>query len=705
MIPDIESIIYYCMPPDDGAQGAFNQMAYLTLIQQNPRRFKLIPPSVTMGSALVNDLVLESGTVSRRHALIEIQGQTWQIRDLDSTNGVYLNGVAVSMATLSYGDRISLGEDLLIFHENAEDPMPKTRDEMELLTLQACSDLNRKTGSSGSNADCAANAAYGSDAVYGSSGTGSGGDSAADSETGSSGFFRGLLNSISLSGRLGRSSDRNGSDDSTAMRSVEKCADNEKSTKDGPAIPSCEQQFSEGRSTRMFHSLLDMAKVINTAPDKDRLIAWIAPKAMETLSAARAFVFLTHGDKTPLPLSPLMRKTGSSSRGHGKNSESPADETPPELRIHLRIASDPAEPKPQNHPHIMELAHSSWETGATFIHDPENRSNDDFWTSPVPSIPEGVAGVATVPLKAGDRVLGIVHIEKDAASGAFSDDELSYLKGCCELLTSGLISFLTREILIMKSRTEEELAIGARIQRDLLPRKAPEVKGFDIYGKNIPAKEIGGDYYDFFLLDDDHLVILVCDVSGKGVASGMVATMIRSIVRSHTDICHNPRDMMLKLNKVLVQDVEDGMYATIFFSVLELSTRVLAYSCCGHEPPIISKPGNPLLRRLEAKGMAVGLFDGAQYSVASVKLKLGERLIIFTDGVTDLENEEGEPLENDHFEEFIQEAVGSNPREFFNSTFQMLRAYQARAEQADDITMVVVDVLLPFMKPTYVEEE
>jgi len=105
-------------------------MAYLTLIQTNPRKFRLLPPSVTIGSSIVNDIVLEAGTVSRRHALIEFLGSGWQIRDLDSTNGVYVNGAAVSMTELNFGDTLTIGDELLLFHERAEDPIPSDRNQI-----------------------------------------------------------------------------------------------------------------------------------------------------------------------------------------------------------------------------------------------------------------------------------------------------------------------------------------------------------------------------------------------------------------------------------------------------------------------------------------------------------------------------------------------------------------------------------------------
>lgn len=569
----------------------FREMPYLIQKKPQERILHLIPPSISIGSAEVNDIVVSSDLVSRRHAVIERVGGHWKIKDLDSTNGTYVNHIVVSSEDLHPGDLVALGDAAFHFVENPDDPL---QIDFESKTAEIAPPVSRSNQS----------------------------------------LFKSLLSSISLSGILG--------------------GQKQKKTK-----------FDKAQER--FMALLEISKALNSLTDLDQLQFLTLEITLRAVSARRGFIFIEENGFLYLKIgatcdglvADIDNLAAGIAAGCFKNRD-------------IAVSADPG--------------------------------RDPGITSIAGAAAEKAGSLACIPLRKGDACLGMVYVDTACGDEPLGDDDLGFLKGYCELLSSTLVSFGLRLELLRKNRAEEELAIAAQIQKNLYPKQAPVVKGFDIYGRNIPAKEIGGDYFDFFLLDEEIMVLTICDVSGKGLPAGMVATMIRAIIRSHPDLCREPAVMMEKLNESLCRDVEDGLYATIFFSVLDIPSRSLTYCSCGHEPAIISKPGNPVLRRLALKGMPVGMFEEASYCTETIQLKFGERLVMYTDGVVDIENPDGEPLGMEKFENFVQESVASGPRDFFNETFEILREYQGNAEQADDITMIVVDVLMPFARPKPAED-
>lgn len=564
---------------------------YLTEINTNGHKAYLLnPPSITLGSSDVNDITISSSLVSRQHAVIEKLGSTWTIRDLNSTNGLYLNSVITSYSEIETGDVLAFADVQLLFSDSPE--------------LPAKIPGSWKVSSSGDSLfDNAPNLA---EPNIESQKT----DTKSDKS-----LFSSLLSRVGIN--------------KTKKSSAE----------DQNKIQNLPQQD-------YFYSLVNISEQVNSGGDLKKALKKAAKTLMTTVNGQRCFFYVSH------------KETNS-------------------LSLFSRAALDSSK---DADPLVHQVCTGVYEQSRSWISFEQNHT------------------IAAFPLKKGDDTLGVFYCDSHIKMAAFNETDTAFIKSSCQIISSSLAADSMRHELIKKSRTEEELAIAAQIQQNLYPSRAPFVKGFDVFGKNIPAKEIGGDYYDFFLVDDEHLAIVICDVSGKGVPAGIIAAMLRAVIHSDKTLFYDLPLLMSKLNTLLCTDIEEGMYATAFIGLLNIPEKELVYCSAGHEPSIVSKPGNPVLRNLDVRSMAVGMFEEAMYNTGTIKLKMGERLVCYTDGVTDLQNPDGEEFGADRFETFIQECVAADPKIFFDETFEILKRFQGPADQADDITMIVIDVLMPWAK-------
>ena len=238
---------------------------------------------------------------------------------------------------------------------------------------------------------------------------------------------------------------------------------------------------------------------------------------------------------------------------------------------------------------------------------------------------------------------------------------------------------------------QKELDIAARVQLSLLPDTIPMSDAVDITGIMRPAKEVGGDFYDFFRLDQYHIGVAVADVSGKGVPAGLFMVMARTLMRA-TAIQHvlEPGLVLQRVNDFLEQNNSEGLFVTLFYGVLDERTGVFTYANGGHNPPILV--GNDDAITLEMTGgVALGMFPGLDYSAARVNMGVGFRLVLFSDGITEAFNETEELFGDDRLLETTRTLPEvKNPDEDVNHIVTAVDEFAGEAPQFDDITCVVL---------------
>ena len=239
-----------------------------------------------------------------------------------------------------------------------------------------------------------------------------------------------------------------------------------------------------------------------------------------------------------------------------------------------------------------------------------------------------------------------------------------------------------------KERISTELSVAARIQADMLPTEFTKNSIFDIYAAMTPAKEIGGDFYDFFMMDDDHLVLVMADVSGKGVPAALFMVIARTLLKIRTTAAGSPSDMLRDVGNTLCDDNPTGLFVTAWLGILSLSTGELVYANAGHEyPAVIHKGGD--FRLLTSDNMPPLATDmDIPYATDMMILKREDELFLYTDGVPDAKNASGERFGTDRMVEMLNRYKDKSTEELIKSMKQEVDSFRGSVDPFDDITML-----------------
>ena len=265
----------------------------------------------------------------------------------------------------------------------------------------------------------------------------------------------------------------------------------------------------------------------------------------------------------------------------------------------------------------------------------------------------------------------------------------------------GKIAYKGREMIFSQQaetkkseRISTELGLASSIQANMLPNifpAFPDRKDFDIYATMTPAKEVGGDFYDFFMIDNDHLAIVIADVSGKGIPAAMFMVIAKTLIKDHTQLGLSPAEVFTKVNDLLCEGNEAGLFVTAWMGIMDLQEKKLTYVNAGHNPPILMKNG--ILSFLHCKpGFVLAGFEGYKYKQAELELHEGDKIFLYTDGVTEASNASKELYGEERLMKVL-ETIDRNAG--CANALHKVRAdidkFVGDAEQFDDLTMLAFD--------------
>lgn len=301
-----------------------------------------------------------------------------------------------------------------------------------------------------------------------------------------------------------------------------------------------------------------------------------------------------------------------------------------------------------------------------------------------------------IPALTGDEV---VHI-----AGAFEQmkavigSQQKELKDANLLLEQRVIERTEelRRTMEEKERIGSELRIASDIQKSILPRTFPafpDRSDFELYAETIPAREMGGDFYDFFLLDQDRVGLVIADVSGKGVPAAIFMAVTRTMLKATAMQGGSPGDCLRHVNDLLVPDNDAAMFVTVFYGILDTRDGSLAYSNAGHNIPYVlsAKGGIALLENPD--GMALGVLEDNVYRVKRAQLEPGDGLFLYTDGVTEAMDGAGRLFSTERLEALLRRIQQGSSTEIVQDTVAEVRHYAAGEPQADDITLLALRYL------------
>lgn len=245
-----------------------------------------------------------------------------------------------------------------------------------------------------------------------------------------------------------------------------------------------------------------------------------------------------------------------------------------------------------------------------------------------------------------------------------------------------------------KERIGAELSLATKIQAAMLPHIVPafpDRTDFDIIGSMDPAKEVGGDFYDYFLIDDDHLCMVIADVSGKGVPAALFMMASKIILQSVAMLGHSPAEILAKTNEAICSNNEAQMFVTVWLGILELSTGKLTCANAGHEYPVFKRPDGNYELYKDRHGFVIGGMEGVKYREYEIQLEPGAKLFVYTDGVPEATNAEKELFGTDRMMDALNAKPDAAPQEVLKNVRAHVDGFVKDAEQFDDLTMLCLE--------------
>jgi len=308
-----------------------------------------------------------------------------------------------------------------------------------------------------------------------------------------------------------------------------------------------------------------------------------------------------------------------------------------------------------------------------------NLSNEDF---PINSL-------LCAPLKTKGKLIGVLNVFNKMSDEGFTDDDQRMLSIIATQSAQVVESARLYDEEKSLKKIEEELRVASDIQSFLLPKTKPIINGFDIAGRSIPAKEVGGDYFDFITIDDNRTVVCLGDISGKGMPAAMLMANLQATLRGQALFTSSAGECLTRANKLLYRSTDMQKFATLFYGIIDTSNDDFHFSNAGHDPPFLINSNNNVAR-LTKGGTVLGFMEGYQYEEDSIKLNSDDTIIIYSDGITEALNEKNKEFGEDRLLNIIMGNIKSSAETLIEKVFDALKIFVKDVPQSDDITIVVI---------------
>lgn len=298
------------------------------------------------------------------------------------------------------------------------------------------------------------------------------------------------------------------------------------------------------------------------------------------------------------------------------------------------------------------------------------------------------------PLKIRGKTLGVMAVVNKTIGHSFDARDMGLLTTLADQAanTVNIVSLYSE--IAEKQRMEQELLLAQEFQRLLLPKENPDYPHYEISGISTPALEVGGDYYDFIPIGDDHLGFCIADVSGKGIPGGLVMAAVRSTLRAEARMSLSPRAVMMAVNAQILKDTKENVFVTMTYGVLNLHTGQLTFVRAGHEPLLLLDSEGALKpRQFSPDGIALALVDNEIFQIMeeqTIQLGVGETAVLYTDGVVEAMNVASEEYGAERFLACLQRHAHQTCDKLIDALSRDINRFSGGIAQHDDITLVVI---------------
>jgi len=306
----------------------------------------------------------------------------------------------------------------------------------------------------------------------------------------------------------------------------------------------------------------------------------------------------------------------------------------------------------------------------------------------------GSVSVVVTALQYGDQNLGVLAVANGPKGAPFSQADFVVFKSIAEQSAFALYNAIIYSMANEKKRLDHDLEIARDIQRILLPSEAPAINGFQISGINVPARQVSGDYFDYIHVDQDRLGVAIADVSGKGVPASLIMAICRSVLRAEAARNPSPADVLRKVNRQLYPDIKEDMFISMAYLVLDHQHDGVTLARAGHDAPLLYQRESQTITPIKSPGMVVGIDSGSVFDRLtvdfSVPLQRDDCLVLYTDGVTETLNSEGDEYGVDRMMQSVRASANDGAQAIVKTIIDDVREFTGSVPQNDDITVIAI---------------
>ncbi|MCH8170692.1 MAG: SpoIIE family protein phosphatase [Bacteroidetes bacterium] len=300
-----------------------------------------------------------------------------------------------------------------------------------------------------------------------------------------------------------------------------------------------------------------------------------------------------------------------------------------------------------------------------------------------------IKSLLSVPMQVKGKMIGLITVFNKKSDTGFTKDDQRLL-GIISAQSAHVIEnarlYLGEQTLI---KLQEEMRLAYDIQVNLLPKEQPVVEGYQIAGKSIPAKEVGGDYYDFVSIDDNNLAFCLADITGKGIPAALLMSNLQATIRGQILLKKSCKDNVAFTNDLLFHNTSPTKFATLFNGILNKEKNEITYTNAGHNNPFLIKSDNTI-KRPNVGGLIVGIMPSVPYEEEIIQFDKGDLLVIFSDGITEAMNAEEEEFEEERLLELLLKNKSKNPEVLIDLIINEVNNFAAGQPQMDDMTIIVI---------------
>lgn len=306
---------------------------------------------------------------------------------------------------------------------------------------------------------------------------------------------------------------------------------------------------------------------------------------------------------------------------------------------------------------------------------------------------EGITCFAHAPIAVEGEPVGVLSAFSRSVKGIFTNEFIELFTSLAGQVGVAWRNAQQTDRLIAAREQQREMAIAKDIQLGLLPTRTPEISGVALAGICVPAKDVGGDYYDFLLTPDGELQLLVADVSGHNVGAALLMAETRTFIRSGGINIRTPQDKLSELNRFFYEDLTRAeLFITIFYLEYDQESRLMTYASAGHSPPLLWQASTGQCLRLDTEGLIIGVKPDFPYEQKTQQLAPGDCLLLYTDGIIEAENDQATFFGEDKLAELLTEHHRLPPQDLIDQIFLQARLFTGQHNFKDDVSLVVMQI-------------